>query len=102
MRVPAFAPFFWLSYENLVVNEFTIGEQGMKTVGLGLVILVVALPLAFLITMITFPFWCWFETVSGIESFGQSGPSQWCYWVVYALLVWCAGFVWCLRRRSAK
>ncbi len=28
MRVPAFAPFFWLSYENLVDKEFTIGEQG--------------------------------------------------------------------------
>ena len=74
----------------------------LKAAGLGLLICIVALPIAFFVTLFTFPFWRWFETVTGIESFGHSGPVEWCYWLVYASLVLCATFVWWLLRRAAQ
>jgi hypothetical protein len=33
------------------------------------------------------PFWRWFEGVTGIESYGHSGPAEWCYWFVYSIIV---------------
>jgi len=45
-----------------------------------------ALPLAFILTFILSPLWNWFETVSGIESLGHSGPANWCYVATYIAL----------------
>jgi uncharacterized membrane protein len=42
-------------------------------------ITVLALPLTLILTFILSPFWNWFETVSGIESMGHSGPANWCF-----------------------
>jgi len=46
-----------------------------------------ALPLAVILTFVLSPFWVWFEAVSGIESIGHSGPSDWCYVVTYLTLI---------------
>ena len=40
---------------------------------------VVAAFLSLILTVILFPFWGWFESVTGIESLGHSGPATWCF-----------------------
>ena len=62
--------------------------------GIGLLVFSISLPTAFFLMMITFPFWRWFETATGIESFGHSGPAEWCFWLVYGILVLLAVFIW--------
>ena len=49
--------------------------------------LVLAIPIAFITTILIHPFWRWFERVSGIESFGHSGPAEWCYWFDYLVII---------------
>lgn len=69
-------------------------KQLLKYIGVTLIILLVALPVAGMITIITHPFWLWFEETSGIESYGHSGPAEWCYLVVYLMLISCAAYIW--------
>ncbi len=52
-----------------------------------LAIIVIASPVSVVITIFTLPVWSWFEAFTGIESVGHSGPSEWCYAVVFFLLV---------------
>ena len=52
-----------------------------------LTVLVVCLPISFVITVILYPIWLWIETRFDIEATGHSGPSEWCYWIVYAICV---------------
>jgi len=52
----------------------------------GLAILIVCMPIAFIVTMLLIPLWSWIEKTYGIESIGHSGPSDWCFYVVYGLL----------------
>jgi len=52
----------------------------------GLAILIVCMPMAFIVTMLLIPLWSWIEKTYGIESIGHSGPSDWCFYVVYGLL----------------
>ena len=74
----------------------------LKHTGITMVILVVTFPVAFMITIITFPFWRWFEETTGIESFGHSGPAEWCFWLVYLLFISVAGIVWLTFRHQSK
>jgi len=70
-----------------------------RVVWAGAFVCLLALPAAFLVTVLIFPFWRWFETATGIESFGHSGPAEWCFWFMYILLLSCATIVcWRLRR----
>jgi len=41
-----------------------------------------AIPLGILATLVSLPFWRWFELATDIESVGHSGPAEWCYGVV--------------------
>jgi len=52
-----------------------------------LAIILIAAPLSAVITILLFPVWSWFEASVGIESVGHSGPAEWCYAVVFFLLV---------------
>jgi len=63
-------------------------------------LLVLLVPVTFIVTIILFPLWSWIEDTFNIESVGHSGPADWCFIVVYALLVGSVipGF-WALRRR---
>ena len=58
----------------------------IKIIRMGM-LLVLAIPLAFITTILIHPFWRWFERVSGIESFGHSGPAEWCYWFDYIAII---------------
>ncbi len=63
-------------------------------------LLIVSLPAAIIITFVLSPLWSWIEATYGIESIGHSGPSDWCFVLVYSLL--CAimlGASLALRRR---
>jgi len=73
----------------------------LKGVGMALFICTLTLPAAFFITLFTFPFWRWLESATGVESFGHSGPADWCYWLVYGILILLATYVWWLIRRKA-
>jgi hypothetical protein len=65
-----------------------------------LAIILVAAPLSVAITILLFPLWSWFEASAGIESVGHSGPAEWCYVVVFFLLVAGAMLTLLVRRRG--
>ncbi len=52
--------------------------------------------IAVAITVLVWPFWGWFEAVTGVEALGHSGPATWCYLAMYAVLI---GLLVVLRRR---
>jgi hypothetical protein len=56
-------------------------------------LLIGLLPVAFLLTFMIFPFWSWFEGVTGIESFGHSGPADWCYVFDYIIIVMISTYI---------
>jgi hypothetical protein len=49
-----------------------------------LALLVLALPVAVVVTWALWPAWQWFETRTGIEAAGHMGPATWCYGAMYA------------------
>jgi len=53
----------------------------------GMVLAVFLLPVSFFVTVLLTPAWRWLEMSYGIESVGHSGPSEWCFWFIYALLL---------------
>lgn len=63
------------------------------------VVLLLGMPAAFVLTLLAFPAWAFFEEVTGIEACGHSGPAGWCYVADYAVLV-CAGLWLVFRRRQ--
>jgi hypothetical protein len=72
----------------------------------GLAVLVVCMPIAFLLTILLIPLWSWIEAIYGIESIGHSGPSDWCFYLVYGVISVTALSVFALirvhsRRRSS-
>ena len=52
-----------------------------------LAIILIAAPSSIVITILLVPFWSWLEAFAGIESLGHSGPAEWCYAVVFFILV---------------
>ena len=63
-------------------------------------LLVLLLPATLVVTFMLFPLWSWIEDAFGRESVGHSGPAEWCFILVLALLAASVipGF-WLLRRR---
>lgn len=78
----------------------------MNRVGRGILLLagivVLSMPLTFVVTIALMPLWAAIERRWGIESVGHSGPSEWCFWVVFAICIitLLAGARW-LRGTSA-
>mgnify|MGYP003345110767 CR=1 FL=1 len=55
---------------------------------LGLIPVVpVTLFLAFWVTILLVPLWRWIEADFGIEAIGHSGPAEWCFYLVFAILL---------------
>ena len=65
----------------------------MRKLAILIIILIVAMPLSLITTIIIHPLWRWFEDATGIESFGHSGPAEWCYLFDYAVFVGIAVFI---------
>jgi hypothetical protein len=56
---------------------------------------VVSVPL----TVLSFPLWSWFESRTGVEAVGHSGPAAWCYAATFAVLLAVALMMALGRRR---
>ena len=67
---------------------------------IGFGIALVAMPIAFMVTILLVPFWSLLEATTGVESLGHSGPAEWCYLVIYVLVVGCSGWMWWLQRKK--
>jgi len=76
-------------------------NERIKLVVITLALIIICLPLAFVITVFTNPFWLWIEKTFSVESVGHSGPAEWCYITVYLLLI-CAGGLILLKFRNRK
>jgi hypothetical protein len=74
--------------------------ERLKGTGIALAILVLAVPVAVVITIVFAPLFRWFETQSGIESYGHSGPAQWCYLATYFAVVFVCAVIWSRGRRG--
>ena len=53
----------------------------------GVTIIVISLPVAFWLTILLLPLWGWIEARHGIESLGHSGPADWCFSVVFLIVI---------------
>jgi hypothetical protein len=54
-------------------------------------VLILSIPVAVLITIRLAPLWSWIEATYHIESIGHSGPADWCFEAVYAVVGGLAG-----------
>ena len=65
------------------------------------VVLIVCAPVAFILTLLLSPFWSWLEATYSIESIGHSGPSDWCFYLIYSFVA-AAGLLmyWRILRSS--
>lgn len=65
---------------------------GVRAVVAALLTLVLALPLAIVLTFLLLPFWSWLETTWGIEAVGHASLSEWCFvatWIALGVpLAW--------------
>jgi len=53
---------------------------------ISVLILVLAMPVTFILTILLSPLWSWIEATYGIESMGHSGPADWCFWLIFTIL----------------
>ncbi|HVT72786.1 MAG TPA: hypothetical protein VHD61_06590 [Lacunisphaera sp.] len=63
----------------------------MKKLLAALLTVLLALPVTFFVTILLIPLWRWIEATYGLESIGHSGPADWCFAVVFGLVL-LAGF----------
>ena len=80
----------WLKPRKLRLFAFVCG------------ILLVCLPIAFIVTFLLSPLWSSLEARYGIESMGHSGPADWCFEAVYAILVAAGLLGWAVAARSGR
>lgn len=65
-------------------------------------IVLIGVPVTVAATFALMPLWSMIERRYGIESVGHSGPSDWCFWVVFGLYLCLATMVAIGLRRSAN
>ena len=65
-------------------------------------IVLLGMPITFAATFALLPLWSMIEQRYGIESVGHSGPSDWCFWVVFGVYLFLAAMVVLRLRRSAR
>jgi hypothetical protein len=51
------------------------------------VLFLAAVPAAAIATFLLYPLWSWIEATYGIESVGHSGPADWCFMLVYGIVI---------------
>jgi hypothetical protein len=65
-------------------------------------IVLIGVPFTFAATFALLPLWSMIERWYGIESVGHSGPSDWCFWVVFGVYLFLAATVGAGLRKSAR
>jgi hypothetical protein len=69
-------------------TEERITKRGrLWDVLMGLTLILVSIPVAILATIVAVPFWWLLERMTGWNIVGHSGPDEWCYALVYALVL---------------
>ena len=68
----------------------------------GLAVLIICMPIAFIGTILLIPLWSWIEATYAIESIGHSGPSDWCFELVYGLMAATGLAVYAMVQRSRQ
>jgi hypothetical protein len=56
-------------------------------------IVLIGVPITFAATIALLPLWSMIERRYGIESVGHSGPSDWCFWVVFGVYLFLAAVI---------
>lgn len=74
--------------------------NGLRTVLLGLSVLLVSAPIAVFATLVATPVWRFIERTARVEAIGHSGPNEWCYVATYAVVVAAIGVMAMWKRRS--
>jgi hypothetical protein len=62
-------------------------RRALRFLLLGAGVLIIGAPISGLVTLALMPLWSWIERVHSIEAVGHSGPSDWCFELVYAVWV---------------
>jgi hypothetical protein len=65
-------------------------------------IVLIGVPITFAATIALLPLWSMIERRYGIESVGHSGPSDWCFWIVFGVYLFLAATVAIWVRRPAR
>ena len=73
----------------------------LRRVAFWVALALVLSPVAVVLTLLLQPAWDWFESATGIESLGHSGPAEWCYVVTYVTLLGLVPALLAARRRAA-
>ena len=76
----------------------------MRLVLIVIAYLLAAVPATLVATFLLTPLWSWVEATTGVESLGHSGPAEWCFALVFGIVV-LAGLAWmvrCKMRRSSR
>lgn len=55
---------------------------------------------AFWVTILLVPLWRWIEADFGVEAIGHSGPAEWCFLLVFGILM--AAALYLLWRTSRR
>ena len=71
----------------------------IKILVIALTLIMVCIPLAIIITILSNPLFLWIENTFSIESVGHSGPAEWCYVTVYLILISVSALIWLKYRR---
>jgi hypothetical protein len=58
----------------------------LKIIASSIGVLLLSIPLAGILTILLKPLWSWIEANYGIESIGHSGPADWCFEAVFAVV----------------
>ncbi len=68
-------------------NPATRFSNALKRLVLALLAAAVCLPLTIILTIALLPLWRWIEARYGIEAVGHSGPSDWCFWLIFGAML---------------
>ena len=74
-----------------------------NSITVSLAIAITCIPISIIMTIFASSFWQWIEQHFKIESYGHSGPADWCYLVSYSVLLSFSALTWChLKNRRAS
>lgn len=92
--------FFDIPHE--LAEDFMNFQDRIKGFGIAVALLIGCFPVAVAITIIASPFWSWFEERFRIEAYGHTGPAEWCYLILYILLITISALIWARCRKLAE
>jgi hypothetical protein len=82
-------------YRNFCFKKHLAGAA------LGLAICLGAIPVAAVVTIALMPLWSWLEEAVAIEAVGHSGPAEWCYLLIYVIVITAASLTWSMLKRQS-